>query len=104
MTKGIAESSIFSQNDSMFDPEKLAPWTPVHLYIGGIEHAILHLLYARFIHKFLHDQKLVDSEEPFENLLTQGMVVGKTFRTADGKFIDASQVKNGPSTWQLWLY
>ena len=65
-------------NDSMLD-ERANYWLPVDHYIGGIEHAILHLLYARFYHKLLRDAGLVDSNEPFQRLLTQGMVVAETF-------------------------
>ena len=58
----------------MFDPETAKKWMPVDQYIGGIEHAILHLLYARFICKVLHDFGLVEIEEPFQNLFNQGMI------------------------------
>jgi leucyl-tRNA synthetase len=58
-----------------FSPAKADYWLPVDLYIGGIEHAILHLLYSRFFTKVLRDAGLIKSEEPFQNLLTQGMVI-----------------------------
>lgn len=54
-------------------------WTPVHQYIGGIEHAVMHLLYARFFHKSLRDLGYVDTNEPFKRLLTQGMVLGPSY-------------------------
>nr|WP_298415770.1 leucine--tRNA ligase [uncultured Halomonas sp.] len=64
--------------------ERADYWLPVDLYIGGIEHAILHLLYARFFHKLMRDFGLVNSDEPFKRLLTQGMVIAETFyRDAD---------------------
>ena len=59
--------------------ERVNYWLPVDQYIGGIEHAILHLLYARFFHKLMRDVGLVKSDEPFANLLTQGMVIAETF-------------------------
>ncbi|WP_405120046.1 leucine--tRNA ligase [Pseudomonas leptonychotis] len=68
----------------MVDPAAANHWLPVDQYIGGIEHAILHLLYARFFHKLMRDEGLVSSNEPFKNLLTQGMVVADTYyRTLD---------------------
>ena len=63
----------------MVDPQAANHWLPVDQYIGGIEHAILHLLYARFFHKLMRDEGLVTSNEPFKNLLTQGMVVAETY-------------------------
>ena len=63
----------------MVDKAAANHWLPVDQYIGGIEHAILHLLYARFFHKLMRDEGLVDSNEPFTNLLTQGMVIAETY-------------------------
>jgi leucyl-tRNA synthetase len=63
----------------MVDPQAANHWLPVDQYIGGIEHAILHLLYARFFHKLMRDEGLLSSNEPFKNLLTQGMVVADTY-------------------------
>ncbi|MCZ6737670.1 MAG: leucine--tRNA ligase, partial [Actinobacteria bacterium] len=62
-------------DDVIFDPEKAKYWMPVDQYIGGVEHAILHLLYARFITMFLHDIGFSPVEEPFERMFTQGMLV-----------------------------
>ncbi|MBU0690010.1 MAG: leucine--tRNA ligase [Gammaproteobacteria bacterium] len=64
---------------AMVDKAAADKWLPVDQYIGGIEHAILHLLYARFFHKLMRDEGLVQGDEPFKNLLTQGMVVAPTF-------------------------
>lgn len=69
-----------SNETAAFSTEMANRWLPVDLYVGGIEHAILHLLYARFINKFMHDEGLVPASEPFTTLRTQGMVHGKTFR------------------------
>ncbi|MCH8498068.1 MAG: leucine--tRNA ligase [Marinobacter sp.] len=76
--------------DGMLDPEAANYWLPVDQYIGGIEHAILHLLYARFFHKLLRDVGLVKSDEPFKRLLCQGMVLAETFYREDA---------NGGKTW-----
>ena len=67
------------KDDGMLDPEAANYWLPVDQYIGGIEHAILHLLYARFFHKLLRDVGLVNSDEPFNRLLCQGMVLAETW-------------------------
>ena len=72
-------------DDAMLDPEKANYWLPVDQYIGGIEHAILHLLYARFFHKLLRDTGLVESDEPFKRLLCQGMVLADSYYREDEK-------------------
>jgi leucyl-tRNA synthetase len=74
----------------MVDLEAANHWLPVDQYIGGIEHAILHLLYARFFHKLMRDEGLVSSNEPFKNLLTQGMVIAETYYRLEA---------NGSKTW-----
>lgn len=66
-------------DSAMLDPERANYWLPVDQYVGGIEHAILHLLYARFYHKLLRDEGLVTSSEPFKSLLCQGMVLAESF-------------------------
>lgn len=68
-----------SSDDQMLDPSKANYWLPVDQYVGGIEHAILHLLYARFFHKLLRDTGLVECDEPFKRLLCQGMVLADTY-------------------------
>jgi leucyl-tRNA synthetase len=76
--------------DAMLDPVEANYWLPVDQYIGGIEHAILHLLYARFFHKLLRDENLVSSDEPFKRLLCQGMVLANAFY---------SKAQNGKEVW-----
>jgi leucyl-tRNA synthetase len=73
-----ARYASFDSNDAMLDG-RAQHWLPVDQYIGGIEHAILHLLYARFFHKLMRDEGLLASDEPFTRLLTQGMVIAPTF-------------------------
>jgi len=72
-----------SDCDTAMLDERARYWLPVDQYIGGIEHAILHLLYARFFHKLMRDEGLVDCDEPFTHLLTQGMVVAETYYRDD---------------------
>ncbi|GAM69980.1 leucyl-tRNA synthetase [Vibrio sp. JCM 19236] len=67
------------QADDILDPEKANYWLPVDQYIGGIEHAVMHLLYSRFFHKLLRDAGYVTSDEPFKQLLCQGMVLADAF-------------------------
>ncbi|QUE32258.1 leucine--tRNA ligase [Francisella philomiragia] len=81
-------------------------WLPVDKYIGGIEHAIMHLLYARFFHKLMRDQGLVSSDEPFKNLLTQGMVLkdGAKMSKSKGNTVDPQELidKYGADTVRLF--
>jgi leucyl-tRNA synthetase len=63
--------------DGPFDPEAVRRWMPAHQYVGGVEHAILHLLYSRFFTKVLHDMGMIDFEEPFQALLNQGQVINQ---------------------------
>ena len=73
-----------AQNEqAMLDPSQANYWLPVDQYVGGIEHAILHLLYSRFFHKLLRDEGLVESDEPFKRLLCQGMVLADSFYRED---------------------
>ncbi|MCL4165739.1 UNVERIFIED_CONTAM: hypothetical protein GTU68_014940, partial [Idotea baltica] len=76
--------------EGMLDKERADYWLPVDQYVGGIEHAILHLLYARFFHKLMRDEGLVSSDEPFKRLLCQGMVLADSFY---------KQNEDGSKTW-----
>lgn len=66
-----------NNTEALADVDKLKEWMPVDIYIGGAEHAVLHLLYARFWHKFLYDIGVVPTSEPFQNLFNQGMILGE---------------------------
>jgi leucyl-tRNA synthetase len=79
--------------DRLIDPQLEKYWLPVDLYIGGSEHAVLHLLYARFWHKALHDAGVVSTPEPFVRLVHQGMILGELEFTVDGKRVAEDQVE-----------
>ncbi len=76
-----------------WDKAKADYWMPVDLYIGGAEHAVLHLLYARFWHKFFFDLGLVKDKEPFKKLFNQGMIVGTAYKTRAGAVVKTEQVR-----------
>jgi len=82
-------------NDKPFDKEKINKWLPVDQYVGGVEHAILHLLYARFLTKALRDRNLFSIDEPFKKLLTQGMVQAAAYKNPKtGKYVSPKVIKN----------
>jgi leucyl-tRNA synthetase len=87
--------------------ERARYWAPVDQYIGGIEHAVLHLLYARFFHKLMRDEGLLDSDEPFKRLLTQGMVLkdGSKMSKSKGNTVDPQQLieQYGADTVRLFI-
>lgn len=90
-----------------FSKDKVSYWMPVDQYVGGVEHAILHLLYSRFFTKVLHDLGLVDVEEPFVNLLTQGMVLkdGSKMSKSKGNIVSPEDIvdKYGADTARLFI-
>ena len=82
-----------------FSPEAEQYWGPVDLYIGGIEHAVLHLLYSRFWHKVLFDCGLVHTKEPFQKLFNQGMILAFSYKDADGKYYSPSDCEEVEGGW-----
>ncbi|MCP3851255.1 MAG: leucine--tRNA ligase [Gammaproteobacteria bacterium] len=94
-------------NDSAMLDDRAKYWGPVDQYVGGIEHAILHLLYSRFFHKLMRDEGLVDGDEPFKNLLTQGMVLkdGAKMSKSKGNTVDPQGIidKYGADTARLFM-
>ena len=93
--------------DGMLDPDRANYWLPVDQYVGGIEHAILHLLYARFFHKLMRDEGLLDSDEPFKQLLCQGMVLkdGSKMSKSKGNTVDPQSLieQYGADTVRLFI-
>ena len=87
------------RDDRAWDPDEEKYWMPVDLYVGGNEHAVLHLLYARFWHKVLYDAGLVTTKEPFQRLFHQGMIHKTSFRDARGKYFGDTDVEQRDGTW-----
>ena len=86
---------IDPHNEERFiDPEKEKYWMPVDLYVGGAEHAVLHLLYARFWHKVLFDLGLVSTKEPFQRLVNQGMILGISYKDQRGALVPMDEVEH----------
>jgi leucyl-tRNA synthetase len=81
------------------DYKKLERWLPVDIYIGGAEHAVLHLLYARFWHKFLYDIGVVPTKEPYQKLFNQGMILGQSFRDSRGALVPTNMVEKRDGQW-----
>ncbi|WP_058483585.1 leucine--tRNA ligase [Legionella spiritensis] len=94
------------QDNAMLD-DRAKYWTPVDQYVGGIEHAVMHLLYARFFHKLMRDEGLVNSDEPFKSLLTQGMVLkdGHKMSKSLGNIVDPNHLIDtyGADTARLFI-
>ena len=102
----FARYSSYDQENAMLD-DRAKYWMPVDYYIGGIEHAILHLLYARFFNRVLFDLGLIDTKEPFKKLLTQGMVLkdGSKMSKSKGNTVDPNELikKYGADTARIFI-
>ena len=81
-----------NNSEALVDPEIEKYWGQVDSYVGGAEHAVLHLLYARFWHKFLFDIGVVSSDEPFYRLRNQGLILAYSFEDSNGKLIPSDEV------------
>ena len=86
-------------HDAAWSKEAENYWMPVDLYIGGAEHAVLHLLYSRFWHKVLYDAGHVSTKEPFTKLFNQGMILAYSYKDAQGKYYYPDQVEKRDDTW-----
>ncbi|CAM3536428.1 leucine--tRNA ligase [Aeromicrobium ponti] len=94
-------------SEALADPEKLKEWLPVDIYIGGAEHAVLHLLYARFWHKVLYDVGVVQTKEPFQKLFNQGMILGENnekMSKSKGNVVNPDEIvaSHGADTLRLY--
>jgi len=103
----LTGQDVMGQNSAAMLDQRANYWAPVDQYIGGIEHAVLHLLYARFFHKLMRDEGLLDSDEPFKQLLTQGMVLkdGSKMSKSKGNTVDPQPLieKYGADTVRLFI-
>ncbi|HBP15219.1 MAG TPA: leucine--tRNA ligase, partial [Gammaproteobacteria bacterium] len=88
------------RDDVAWDPEDENYWMPVDLYVGGAEHATLHLLYARFWHRVLYDIGVVSTPEPFQALFNQGMIHATSYRDTRGKYYYENEVENRDGGWR----
>ena len=96
-----------TNSEQLADPEKLKEWLPVDIYIGGAEHAVLHLLYARFWHKFLYDIGVVPTKEPFQKLFNQGMILGENnekMSKSKGNVVNPDEIVESHGADTLRLY
>lgn len=96
-----------NNKEALASPEKLKQWLPVDIYVGGAEHAVLHLLYSRFWHKFLYDIGVVSTKEPFQKLFNQGMILGENnekMSKSKGNVVNPDDIVNTHGADTLRLY